>query len=306
MSSIKVLRKEAINKLLSSKILDKNHPYGMDDACLDVDVLLCHIMKKSRSYVLAHLDETYDNLKRELDIVIEKRMSGLSVPYIVGEKEFFSLMFYVNEDVLIPKADTELLVERAIFSINEFLSNSLFQLKKDINIMDVFTGSGCVAVSVAYSLSKSLKQTYTLIDISNSALEVAKYNAKNLLSNELYKKFHFCLHNATLPFPLFTGKKYDFILANPPYVSHEETISLLSDGRGEPALALDGGIDGFHFFYSLAKHSINALSSNGVLICEVGDNQANNVIKIFKDSGFNECVSYKDLSGKERVVEGKK
>ncbi|MGP1438007.1 MAG: peptide chain release factor N(5)-glutamine methyltransferase [Treponema sp.] len=301
MPKIKEIRKEAINSFLSSPFLKKNRTYSLQDAALDADLILSYVLKTTRTHLIASLDDEITKTD-EAKILFQHRYNGLSIAYILEEKEFYGLSFYVNHDVLIPKSDTEVLVEKAILAINEVSSISGAS-NNSLNILDVFTGSGCVAISIANALSSS-KHHYTLIDISEKALNVAKRNAENHFSSLEY--FSFCKHDALQLFPLNNNQKYDIILANPPYIPHNETLKLLSDGRNEPSLALDGGKDGLYFYYALAKNSFASLNEKGRLLSEIGDGQAENVSSIFKNAGFNFCTSYYDLSGEKRVVEARK
>lgn len=297
MPKINDVRKKAISELLYSPFLKKNRHYTLNEASLDVDLILSHILKTTRSHLIASLDDEIDNKTiHELESLFKLRFKGLSLAYMLEEKEFYGLNFFVNEDVLIPKADTELLVEKGIQVINDF---SYDFKNNELNILDVFTGSGCVAISLASSLP--FCSHYTLIDISERALNVAKKNAKNLIG--VIDNFTFQVHNALKPFPLTNGKKYNLILANPPYIPHKDVLTLLSDGRAEPLIALDGGEDGLYFYQTLAKHSFASLNEGGILLSEVGDGQADSVANIFKNAGFSSYICYEDLSGEKRVVE---
>ena len=308
MSTIKEIRKKAVSYLLASPFLKKNRCYTLKDASLDVDLLLSYVLKTTRTHLIASLDdEINEKVLSEAEHLFKLRYSGLSLAYIVQEKEFYGLPFYVNKDVLIPKDDTELLVEKGILAINELTGDAyhitLENKEKPLNILDVFSGSGCVAISIANSFPSS-SHNYTLIDISEDALNVAKRNAKKLLPS--LDCFSFCRHNALQAFPLSNGKRYDLILANPPYVPTKDVLKLLSDGRAEPRLALDGGEDGLAFYHALAKHSFDSLSEKGILLSEIGDGQSEDVVAIFKNAGFSLCVEHKDLSGEKRVVEARK
>ena len=308
MSTIKEIRKKAVSYLLASPFLKKNRCYTLKDASLDVDLIFSHILKTTRTHLITSLDdEINEKIISKAECLFKLRYNGLSLAYIMEEKEFYGLSFYVNQDVLIPKADTELLVEKGILAINELKGDAtgvaLEGREKPLNILDVFSGSGCIAISIAMSFFSSYHY-YTLIDISQKALNVAKQNAKKHLSSLDY--ISFCEHDALQPFPLKNGKKYDLILANPPYVPTKDVLELLSDGRAEPRLALDGGEDGLAFYHALAKHSFDSLSEKGILLSEIGDGQSEDVVAIFKNAGFSLCVEHKDLSGEKRVVEARK
>lgn len=306
MLKINEVRKKAIKSLTFSPFLKKNRCYTLNDACLDVDLILSHVLGTTRAHLIASLnDEINVEILPELEHLFKLRFDGLSIAYIIGKKEFYGLSFYVNENVLIPKADTELLVEKGIQAINEldYCVCNKSKKQKELNILDVFTGSGCVAISIAFFLSSS-NNHYTLIDISEKALNVAKKNAEKLIGK--MNNFSFLQHDALNPFPLNNEKKYDLILANPPYIAHNEVVNLLSDGRAEPNIALDGGEDGLYFYQALANHSFASLNENGIILSEIGDGQSDDVISIFQNSGFKYCFCYEDLSGEKRVIQAKK
>lgn len=180
--SLKDLRSRAIAHLLASPFLGKNVPYTRKEAVLDVDVLLCFLLHQTKAQVLAHLDENACKINEEFKKLLEVRYHGVSLAYITKEKEFYGLTFYVNPSVLIPKPDTEVLVEASIKSI------CALQYKKDekpLRLLDVFSGSGCVGIATVHSLLSNLTNTHhihlSFVDISNKAIEVSLHNAKHLL-----------------------------------------------------------------------------------------------------------------------------
>ncbi len=306
MSSIKQLRRMGTARLLASPFLSKNGSYSLQEAILDVDVLLSNILKKNRATLVAHSDADASFVEQRFYNILEERYRGRNIAYILGEKEFFALSFYVDDSVLVPKADTELLVEKGIEAILERFKNSKEDEILNLNIMDAFSGSGCVGISVFASISSSINAHFTFLDISPRALEVSKKNVGRLLTEEKGANCSFLQHDATLSLPTYNGKKYDIIMANPPYVPQKMVSALLSDGRGEPVLALDGGEDGYAIFETFAKNAHDAMVQNGILLCEVGDGQAENVAKIFKTAGFSNCEAFKDLSSKYRVLSAKR
>lgn len=301
MAKIGDVRRNAIRDLIHSPFLNKNRSYTLNDASLDVDLILSHVLKTTRSHLPTLLDtEISDEAKIEVEHLFKIRFDGLILAYIIEEKEFYGFSFYVNEDVLPPKADTEILVEKSLLAINEINHE---KKSDELNILDVFTGSGCVAISIAASIP-NLHNHYTLIDISEKALNIAKKNAKKLIGE--LDNFSFLLHDALLAFPVVNAKKYDLILANPPYIPHYEVLNLLIDGRGEPQIALDGGEDGLCFYHALGKHSFASLNEGGRLFSEIGDGQYEAVRNIFENEGFKSFQCYEDLSGEKRVIEARK
>lgn len=304
MPSLEDIRNYAVESLLQSPFLKKNVEYEKHDARLDADLLLAFLLNISRSHLLAILDADGSHIKDDFEKLIEKRKRGLSLAYIIGRKEFYGMEFYVTPSVLIPKSDTELLVEKAILSISSLWNEERDEkYQKEIRILDVFSGSGCIAIAIAKNIQKIDRVHYTLIDISNEALLVAKKNAYKLLQKNVWECFSFLAQDARQPFIQKGMPKYDIVVANPPYVPMQYAKELLSDGRGEPMLALNGGENGLCFFEALAHNALLSLSEKGILFSEVGDGQAEEVAEICKGAGFAKVKVYKDLAGKDRVIE---
>lgn len=281
---------------------------------LDADVLLQWFLNKDKTYILFHRDE---ELSQEQELLlkdaISKRKAGLPVAYITGHKEFYGYDFLVTTDVLIPKPDTEILVENAI----EFIKTETAEKKRPLRILDLCTGSGCVAESILKFLdeekiiAQELLPDFTLADISTNALQVAEKNSKYLLSDSAKQKLTFKETN------LFSNlnEKYDIIVSNPPYVPCDETTELLKDGRNEPRLALDGDIDlegkssgtkdGLEIIRNLIIQSKCHFEKKGVLILETGEYNAESTEAFMKQNGFSETKLYRDLEGQLRNVSGR-
>ena len=190
------------------------------------------VLKCTKTYLFSHDDYILtEKEKSEIFKMFEKRKTGLPVAYITGHKEFYNLDFYVNPHVLIPKPDTELLVEKAL----EYIKENNFT-----NILDLCTGSGCIAVSVLKNLNNKIIMTAS--DISENALKVAQINSRQLLTEEENKRIRFIHADLFTPLSesVFFSENYDMIISNPPYVPKDITSQLLLDGRNEPRLALDG------------------------------------------------------------------
>ena len=225
---------------------------------------------------------------------LEMRASGKPLQYITGTQDFMGLTFKVNENVLIPRYDTEILVDEALKKIKAYD-------KEDISVCDMCTGSGCIGISIA-KLGKV--NDVTCVDISVDALEVAKENASaNDASN-------ICFVNSDL-FTAFdeaeNAVKFDFIISNPPYIRSDEIEGLMREVRlHEPRLALDGDDDGLKFYNIITKEAAKRLYDGGWLMYEIGCDQGNSVSELMKDSGFVEVQVIKDLAGLDRVVLGKK
>ena len=287
---------------------------GSPSPSLDVEVLMQWILKKDRSYILFHRDEELsEEQESQLKKSISLRKTGLPIAYITGHKEFYGIDFMVSPDVLIPKPDTEVLVENSIEIIR------CLQDKSDhtLNILDMCTGSGCVAISIIKTLKdlhspgeSNLK--FTLADISNKALDIARENARRILDPKTLSKLTFVSTNL---FKNLKDKSFDLIVSNPPYVPCDQTTELLKDGRNEPRLALDGDIDiegnpsgtkdGLEIIRNLVSQAKSHLTENGMLILETGEYNAMETACLMKKFGFRDVKTYVDLEGDLRNVSGK-
>ena len=214
---------------------------------LDAEVLLCHFLSYNKTQLLMNQNkELPDDIKSEVDKAVARRATGLPIAYITGHKEFYGYDFIVTPDVLIPKPDTEILVERAVDVILSMMDARGENL---LTVCDMCTGSGCIAVAVAKTLLEDERvppdqlPKFTLADISDPALDIARRNVAALLSDHgslVLSRFNFVRTN--LFDAISEAIKYDLILSNPPYIPHTMVDELLQDGRSEPRLALDGDI----------------------------------------------------------------
>ena len=271
---------------------------------LDVDVLLQFFLNLDKTRLLMRRDKTIpDDILLKLNSAVEQRKNGLPVAYITGHKEFFGLDFTVSPAVLIPKPDTELLVELALNSIE-----STPALKK-IRVLDMCTGSGCVGISLFKSLPPGAQIKLTLADISSDALKIAEINAERLLKSAA-AEIHFIQTNL---FENISGT-FDMIVTNPPYVRHNEAVELLQDGRSEPLLALDGDVtpdsswnglnDGLSLIKRLVIQAKEHLADGGHLLMETGCDNAEETADFFTQNGFTDVKIAKDINGLLRVVSG--
>lgn len=280
---------------------------------LDVSVLLEHFLKMSKTELLLNASRELSADEEEiLRDAIKKRTTGLPVAYITGHKEFYGYDFIVTPDVLIPKPDTEILVEKALDTI---LQKMDAHPEIVLSICDMCTGSGCIGLSVLKNLleeqeipSGSLPKL-TLCDISGAALEIAKKNARALLPPEEADEIRFIKTN------LFSEVEYtfDIILTNPPYVPSKMTTELLKDGRSEPRLALDGNVnifgitneegDGLELIRSLWPEAKEHLVHNGVVLMETGEYNAEENALLAENEGFRNIRIHRDLEGQLRVTE---
>ncbi len=265
-----------------AKMLSDN---GTHTPKLDASLLLCHVLKKDRSYlIINHMQKVEENDEKEFLSLLQKRADGMPIAYILGKKEFMSLEFEVNENVLIPRADTETLCEYIIENND----------KKSPKIADICCGSGAIGVSLAVYIKDS---RVTLADISEGALEMAQKNAKKhgVYERCLFEKIDILSENL--------NEKYDIIVSNPPYIESKVIDTLERDVKDfEPRLALDGGEDGFVFYTHLAKVCYDVLKKDGVIAFEVGHTQAEAVAKMLSDNGFCDVKSICDLANIKRVV----
>lgn len=287
-------------------------------ATLDADVLLQRFLNKPRAWLFAHDDANISSIREAFCAAVERRCTGLPIAYITGEKDFWGLSFHVTPDVLIPKPDTELLVERSLAIVRE--KAAALPPERPFFILDPCTGSGCVAISLLHTLeAEGIKNSSCIaIDISPAALAIARTNAERLLSAETQTRLHIIAGDMrTLPETLvrlressspssliFKPIRFDLIAANPPYVPSALTQKLLQDGRSEPILALDGGSDGLDFIRILANNTRTVLNHNGVLLSEVGEYHSQAARRIFESAGFSDVRIHQDLAGQDRLIEG--
>lgn len=255
-----------------------------DEGSLKAKILLEHILKVEREYIITH----YEDIVSETQITLyqsklEELKRGKPIQYITNHQEFMKLDFYVDENVLIPQPDTEILVEKVI----EILKNK----KNTCSVLDMCTGCGAIGISIAKYIPKA--DVY-VSDISKSALQIAKKNAlKNGVEN-----IHFILSDR---FKSIYKKDFDIIVSNPPYIETDMIKDLPTEVKNEPHLALDGGNDGLDFYRTLSNQSISYLKSNGYLCLEIGYQQKEEVSKLLKNY-FKNIKIFQDYGGRDRVV----
>ena len=253
--------------------LNKNE---IEDSLLKVRILLTDILKQSKEYlVINNTKELSLQEEKEFKEKIEKLKSGYPIQYITNKQFFRNCEFYVDENVLIPQPDTEILVEEAI----KILKEKFFQ-KNKINILDLCTGSGAIIVSLGKELEKiSEKYNFYGTDISEKAIEIAQKNAN---SNNVNVKFYL----GDLFESINVNEKIDLIVSNPPYIETDVIKTLSLEVQKEPIIALDGGITGLDFYKRIAKESKKVLTTKGYLIVEIGYNQMEAVCSILKNENF--------------------
>lgn len=269
--------------------LNKNE---IEDSLLKVRILLADILKQSKEYlIINNKKELSSQEEKEFKEKIEKLKLGYPIQYITNKQFFRNCEFYVDENVLIPQPDTEILVEEAI----KILKEKTFQ-KNKTNILDLCTGSGAIIVSLGKELEKiSEKYNFYGTDISEKAIEIAKKNAN---SNNVNVEFYL----GDLFESINVNEKFDLIVSNPPYIETDVIKTLSLDVQKEPSIALDGGITGLDFYKRIAKESKRFLKSKGYLILEIGYNQMEAVCSILRNENFEIVSRVKDYANNDRVI----
>lgn len=261
-----------------------------DTPRLDVELLLQKCLGDvDRIYIHMNLNKELTNEQEEKFLsMINDRLNGRPIAYIVEHREFMGLDFYVKEGVLIPRPDTETLVEEIIDLCKD----------KEVNILDIGTGSGAITVSLAKYLSNA---NLTSFDIADIPLEIGK---KNAIKNGVEEKVKFVKSDL---FSAIKDKdvKFDVIVSNPPYIRKSDMNTLHTQVKDyEPYNALEGGVDGLDFYRNITKHSNLYLNKGGILAYEVGHDQAQDVAMIMQNNGYTNIYTKKDIQGIDRVVIG--
>lgn len=266
--------------MLGEKVLSTAH---IEDVKIDAWRLLEMVCKIDRNFYYMHMEEDMpEEQLSEYEIAIKKRAEHIPLQYIIGETEFMGLKFKVNSSVLIPRQDTETLVEE-----------SLKVVRPGMKVLDLCTGSGCVVISILHNVKDV--EGYA-IDISKQALNVAKENAK---LNDVAVNFE----RSDL-FDNVTGT-FDVIVANPPYIRTEEIAKLMPEVcTFEPMEALDGKEDGLYFYRKIIEKCEDYLNPEGRILFEIGYDQGEAVSELLRNAGFHEVKVMKDLAHNDRVVSG--
>jgi len=287
---------------------------GIDSAGLDASLLLAEILRLSRTALIATgPDELAAEHHRHFFELIERRVAGESVAYILGRKEFYGLEFMVNSSVLVPRPDTETLVETALEILTQISARrnegAESALNETIRVLDLCTGSGAVAIALKHEMP-ALEVWAT--DISVHALETAQTNASRLLPADA--EIHFrqgsvfealrlsealCLFEALCP---GTRPLFSLIVSNPPYIPTRDIDSLAPEVRREPRLALDGGEDGLEIIRLIARNAPEFLLPGGVLLLEADPRQMEDIAALLEQAGLCDVRMYADLAGMRRVI----
>jgi release factor glutamine methyltransferase len=251
---------------------------------LDAEVLLAHVLRRDRAHLRAWPERPLDRETQQgFDRLVMRRTWGTPIAYLTGEREFWSRTFGVTEDVLIPRPETELLVELALAAIPDHAR---------CRILELGTGSGAIAITLA--LERPRAEIWA-VELSGAALAVARRNAKRLGAE--------CIHwlEGSWFEPLPRSLSFDLILSNPPYVDSADPHLALGDVRFEPRLALVASNQGLSALRSIAAGARNALRPHGLLMLEHGANQGEKVREILLATGYAEICNHHDLSGHPRV-----
>tara|TARA_B100000579_G_scaffold154715_1_gene125763 strand:+ start:3407 stop:4255 length:849 start_codon:yes stop_codon:yes gene_type:complete len=254
---------------------------------LDSELILSKVLNKTREEILINFRSSINETQiNKFNKYLNRRKKKEPMAYILGYKYFWKYKFLVNKSVLIPRPDTEIIIEQSL---------KYLEANKSKNILDIGTGSGCIVISI---LKERPKCRAKALDVSKKALKVAKSNAK---LHHLENNIEFI----NIDIDKYVSNKYDLILSNPPYIKNISLNRLDDDIKfHEPKLALSGGLDGFCKIKKVIKKSKKLLKNGGKLIIEIGDEQKNQVLFLLKKNGFYINNFSKDLSGKVRCIVG--
>lgn len=260
---------------------------GIINYFLETRDILSFVLGKNKEWIMTHIDKELSTIEYSSFLeLVNKRIQGEPLQYILGEQYFMGLKFIVNENVLIPRADTEILVYKVIDIAGD---------KTNLKILDMCTGSGCIAISLAKNIK--VPEVFAA-DISAEALKVAQENAKlngvnvAFFESDLFDK---------LP-----QEKYDIIVSNPPYIAIDEMENLESEVLKEPHQALYGGEDGLDFYRKISKNACEYLRNDGFLVFEIGYLQGSQVKNILKEFRYKNIEIIKDYSNNDRVIVAQK
>ena len=259
--------------------------YKFNSAKLDAELILSKTLGLSREKILLNLNEKInDEVLEKFNYYLKLRKQNRPIAYILGFKDFWKYKFQVDKNVLIPRPETEIIIEQAL--------KNLPKLSKK-NILDIGTGSGCIIISI---IKERENCKATAIDKSLKALKVAKLNAE---MHHVLKKIKFL----NIDVDKYFANKYDLIVSNPPYIKDIEILSLDKDVKlNEPKLALSGGKSGLNKVFKVIKKSQKLLRTKGKLILEIGDKQSKEVKKYLIKNNFNQIQVFIDLSRKDRCI----
>ena len=278
---------------------------NINEYSLDAYLLFEDVFSISRATYFVKCNDIIENESRISEYLekIKRRSERIPLQHITNSQEFMGLNFYVDENVLCPRQDTECLVEETLKAIEVLKKSNESKKTKTIDALDMCTGSGCIAISLK-KISADISHM-TAVDLSTKALQIAK---KNAIDNNVDIEFiNSDLFESLNEGKDIGGKIYDIIVSNPPYIKTEEIYNLMSEVKDhEPMMALDGYEDGLYFYREITKASVAYIKENGWLLYEIGYDQGEAVKAIMLDNGFDDIEIIKDLAGLDRVVKGRK
>ena len=260
----------------------------LNEASLKVRLLLSHILGEKKEYLISHSTDELSNIDETKFIEgINKLKKSIPIQYITNLQEFMGFEFYVDENVLIPQPDTEILVEEVLT-----IAKKIKEEKKDaVRVLDLCTGSGAIGISISKILGDDVLVTCS--DISSKALKITEKNSRNnlvsigILESDLFEKIN---------------GKFDIIVSNPPYIETNIINTLDREVRYEPKIALDGGKDGLKFYRKIAENSRDYLNKGGYVALEIGYNQKGRITSLFQSYKYKNIYSKKDLAGNDRII----
>ncbi len=266
----------------ANKILAKNN---IKSSKLDSEILLSKILNKDRKFIILNLDKPLDYIHyKEFKYLVSQRLTKKPIAYIVGKKDFWKYEFYISDGALIPRPETELIIEEVL---------RIFRYKDKLNVLEIGIGSGCLLLSI---LKEKKYFKGVGIDISKKCVDLSKINALKLNIKNRVKFFKTDVDN-------FFYDKYDLIISNPPYIKkHDLKYLELDVAKHEPRLALDGGIDGVSEIMKVIDKSSKLVKKGGKLILEINFNQGDKVKNILRRKGFFINKVLKDLGKKDRCI----
>ena len=270
----------ALNK--GTSILQKNK---ISNPQLDSQILLCSLIKKDKKYIILNSKENLNSKQSEkFRGLIGRRIKGEPIAYLINKKEFWNDEFFINNEVLIPRPDTELIIEQVL---------KIYPKKSQAQVLDIGTGSGCILLSI---LRERLNFYGTGIDVSKASINVSKFNTKQLNLTNRVKFFHSSIDN-------FNFGKYDIIVSNPPYIELSNLKYLDKDiVNFEPKLALNGGCDGFSKIRKVINKANILIKKKGKFILEIGFDQKEKVKSLLENEGYYINKVVKDYGNNDRCI----
>lgn len=269
----------------------------IEDGKLKVKILLSSLLNVKKEYLMINSnEEVLSNTQNDFFTKLELIKKNYPIQYIINKQSFYGYDFFVNENVLIPQPDTEVLVDEVVNYLKELIGNDS---NKNVKVIDLCTGSGIIGICIKKALGENVEVFAS--DISEKALEVASINANNLgvainyIKSDIFESFSEDFFN-----------KFDLIVSNPPYIRTEVIDTLSDEVKKEPFIALDGKDDGLYFYNKIIDEGRKYLKECGKIFFEIGYDQKEEVMNLFKEYNYKEIYSKKDFSDNDRIVVGMK